>query len=587
MLRLSRLISDGCIFQRNKEIRIIGWTDTETVSVWMRKKENPSGGAPFDDPGYQNADNERTYTGKAENGFFTATLSAMEAGGPYELTIGNGKAEDTVTVKDVYIGEVIQLIGQSNIEFPMSRVRESYPEEFENPDYPLIRTFKVTERREFHEPLLQLETGQWRSVQAETLPGFSAVGYFMARKMFEEEGIPVGLIDTTLGGSTIESWMSEEMLGAFPEQLEIAQTYKDDAYLAKVLKENEENAAAWHEWIDAHDAGIAQRWYEMRSEEVIESENNAKRSAESETEQETERGMKDNDGWEEINLPCIFINDPRLKGFTGSIWFRRTFYVDSMKAGEKALLWFGTMTDSDEIFLNGVSIGRTEYCYPPRRYEIPAGLLKEGENEITVRLLVEKGTGRVTDGKVYGILFGNGKRETDGFYERAQGFEVLRLDGTWRCKIGTRSEKIRPTDFVSWKPTALYNGMLYGCTFFNIRGILFYQGEGNILNADIYPDEFSSMVAGYRRLWRDEDLPIVYVQLPEFDLVTYEPDGTDDINTWWENMQAVQESCTDIKGVSMIKTIGSGEINDLHPQRKKGIGEDAAIAMMKATKTEK
>ncbi|MBR4759910.1 MAG: hypothetical protein IK078_07175 [Lachnospiraceae bacterium] len=537
MLRLSRLISDGCIFQRNKEIRITGWTDGETIEVQLLAKENLLALAIT----------------KVAGGSFTAILPAMEVGGPYELQVSSGKVDDAINISDIYIGDVFQLVGQSNIEFPMSRVKESYPEEFDNPDIPLIRTFKVVEHREFHGPLSELETGEWKAVKAETLPDFSAVGYFMAKKLYTETGIPVGLIDTTLGGSTIESWMSAEMLADFPEQKKIAETYRDDAYLEKVLRENEENATAWHAWIDEHDAGIAQRWHHESYP----------------------------DAWDDITLPCIFKNDPRLNGFTGSIWLKRTFSIDGTKTGKQALLWFGTMTDSDEIFINGTSVGKTDYCYPPRRYEIPAGLLKEGENDITVRLLVEKGTGRVTDGKVYGILFGNGKRVTDGFTEQAEGFEVIRLDGAWKYRIGTRSEKIQPTDFVSWKPTALYNGMLYGCTFFNIGGLMFYQGEGNILVTDIYPDEFKTMVNGYRKLWRDEDLPIVYVQLPEFDLVTYEPDGTDEVNTYWENMQKCQETCADLPKVTMIKTIGSGEQNDLHPQRKKGIGVDAALAMMK------
>ena len=226
MLRLSRLISDGCIFQRNKEIRITGWTDGETIEVQLLAKENLLALAIT----------------KVAGGSFTAILPAMEVGGPYELQVSSGKVDDAINISDIYIGDVFQLVGQSNIEFPMSRVRESYPEEFENPDIPLIRTFKVVEHREFHGPLAELETGEWKAVTAETLPDFSAVGYFMAKKLYEETGVPIGLIDTTLGGSTIESWMSAEMLSAFPEQQKIAETYRDDAYLEKVLQENEENA---------------------------------------------------------------------------------------------------------------------------------------------------------------------------------------------------------------------------------------------------------------------------------------------------------------------------------------------------------
>ncbi|MCR5283562.1 MAG: hypothetical protein K6E18_09345 [Lachnospiraceae bacterium] len=532
MLQPIRLISDGCIFQRNKEIRICGAADCEQVRAKLSDGKSVLEEAQAD----------------VKEGRFTLLFSKRRAGGPYSLKICGGA--DTVTVSDVYIGDVIQLVGQSNIEFPMSRVSETYPEEFEAPDEPLIRSFKIVERREFHTPLSDMETGAWLPVKADTLPDFSAVGYFMAKKLLAETGVAVGLIDTTLGGSAIESWMSREMLEAFPEQLGVVEPYLDEAYLAGVLAKNEENTNAWHTWVDAHDAGLLEKWYQ-------------------------EEQGKDAD-WEEITLPCIFQRHPKLKGFTGSIWFRRSFQIEADRAGEKALLWFGTMTDGDEIFINGVSVGKTEYCYPPRRYEIPAGLLKEGENVITIRLLVEKGCGRVTDGKVYGILYGNGKRSTDGFTESAEGYDIVGLSGKWTYRIGTVSEKIEPVDFVSWKPTALYNGMLHPCTQFSIGGIFFYQGESNLLATDIYEKEFRTLVDGYRKLWRDDDLPFVYVLLPQFDLVTYEPDGTDESNTHWEDMQACQRACSDIPFAYLAEAAETGEINDLHPQRKKEIGELAA-----------
>ncbi len=537
MLKPMRLISDGCIFQRNKEIRICGETDCNKISAELWEGESLLSEAAVD----------------VQEGSFTLILPQRKAGGPYTLKLQGG--EDTLTISDVYIGDVIQLVGQSNIEFPMSRVMETYPEEFEAPDLPMIRSFKIVERREFHTPLSDPETGAWLPVREDTLPDFSAVGYFMAKKLFAKSGVAVGLIDTTLGGSAIESWMSKEMLEAFPKQLEIVEPYKDETYLEKVLAENEEHYTSWHTWIDIHDAGLQESWQEKQS--------------------------GNDDGWEDITLPCIFQKEPRLKGFTGSIWFRRSFQIDADKAGKEALLWFGTMTDSDEIFINGVSVGKTEYCYPPRRYEIPAGLLKEGENIITIRMLVEKGTGRVTDGKVYGILYGDGKRSTDGFYESAEGYEVVRLDGPWTYRIGTASEKIEPTDFVSWKPTALYNGMLHPCTKYNIKGIFFYQGESNLLATDIYEAEFRTLVSSYRKLWRDETLPFVYVLLPQFDLVTYEPDGTDEKNTHWEDMQSCQRACADIPGTYLVEALETGEINDLHPQRKKEMGELAAAYFLK------
>ena len=89
-------------------------------------------------------------------------------------------------------------------------------------------------------------------------------------------------------------------------------------------------------------------------------------------------------------------------------------------------------------------VGHTDYQYPPRKYEIPEGLLREGENTIVIRVKCENGHGRFTDGKKYALW--NDEEEID-------------LTGKWYYEIGAACEQIEPTDFVNWKPTGLYNGM--------------------------------------------------------------------------------------------------------------------------------
>lgn len=77
----------------------------------------------------------------------------------------------------------------------------------------------------------------------------------------------------------------------------------------------------------------------------------------------------------------------------------RNFQVTGGLAGKAAKLWLGTIVDSDTVYINGVMVGHTDYQYPPRKYEIPEGLLREGENTIVIRVKCENGHGRFTDGK--------------------------------------------------------------------------------------------------------------------------------------------------------------------------------------------
>ena len=534
-IRLSALISNGMIVQRGKKVHVWGWSDSAVHVEGCISDNKASADAIKDENEYR----------------FDLYFDELPAGGPYELEI---RAEGgVIKVSDVYSGDVFQLAGQSNIEFPMSRVRDTYPEYFEAPKDNLIRTFKVVENGNFHGPLKEVQSGSWVDVNEASLPDYSAIGFFMAKALRASEDVPVGLVNTTLGGSTIESWMSKDMLAAWPDDIKLAEKYADDAFLAEVKRTNEHNGSSWREEAANKDKGLSEKWYELTD------------------------GVDEVNGWKDIEIPSIFKEIPDLKGYIGSVWLWKEIDVPASLAGKEAVLWFGTMVDYDITYLNGEEIGRTEYLYPPRRYAIRKGLLKEGKNHICIRLGIETGRGRVTPGKLLAILTGSGKRICDGFNETVEGFDdVLDVSGTWKYKKGCSMEKVAPTDFFNWKPTALFNGMLNPCTNYPVKAVIWYQGESNAGRSSMYFDQLKSMTEGYRKLWKDNSLPVITVKLPEFDDVTYEPDGTDNIRTDWSDMQKVQEACTAIPGVYLVETAGTGEINDLHPQRKKPIGDSIA-----------
>ena len=534
-IRLSALISNGMIVQRGKKVHVWGWSDSAVHVEGCISDNKASADAIKDEDEYR----------------FDLYFDELPAGGPYELEI---RAEGgVIKVSDVYSGDVFQLAGQSNIEFPMSRVRDTYPEYFEAPKDNLIRTFKVVENGNFHGPLKEVQSGSWVDVNEASLPDYSAIGFFMAKALRASEDVPVGLVNTTLGGSTIESWMSKDMLAAWPDDIKLAEKYADDAFLAEVKRTNEHNGSSWREEAANKDKGLSEKWYELTD------------------------GVDEVNGWKDIEIPSIFKEIPDLKGYIGSVWLWKEIDVPASLAGKEAVLWFGTMVDYDITYLNGEEIGRTEYLYPPRRYAIRKGLLKEGKNHICIRLGIETGRGRVTPGKLLAILTGSGKRICDGFNETVEGFDdVLDVSGTWKYKKGCSMEKVAPTDFFNWKPTALFNGMLNPCTNYPVKAVIWYQGESNAGRSSMYFDQLKSMTEGYRKLWKDDSLPVITVKLPEFDDVTYEPDGTDNIRTDWSDMQKVHEACTAIPGVYLVETAGTGEINDLHPQRKKPIGDSIA-----------
>lgn len=524
-IKLARIFSDGVILQRGKDIKIWGFADAgENVSVTLAGKcMNVS------------AD---------ENGRFDAAFPKMEKGGPYTL---EAKSESGSSVAgDVMIGDVVLVSGQSNMEFPMDRVCKTYPDEWDGPFDSKISTFKVTENGVFGEPIEDVLTGEWKKVSAESIGQFSAVGYFTAKHMRAHEDVAVGIVDISLGGAPIESFMSTELLDGYDSALAEAAKFCDDAYRLKVLEDNEKNEIGWREALDDNDIGVKERF---------------------------EDGKKILEKGRDIVLPDFF-SDTELDGLVGSVWLAKTFTVPKEYVGKAAQLWFGTMVDYDFGYVNGKYVGTTDYTYPPRRYDIPEGLITEGENTVVIRLCVQKGYGRVTPGKLYGIVFGNGIRKTDGFNEWLEGADhIERLGGVWKYLIGHRCEPSPETIFVNWKPTSLYNGMLAPLAGLSVKAFAFYQGESNCQNYEEYTGLTERFMEGLRQMF-GEDLPYICVQLPEFNSRMEEVSF--DGGKAWRGLMAAQEKCLSFPGFYMVKAYGTGELNDLHPQRKEPIGKAIA-----------
>ena len=239
-LQLPRLISNHMVLQRNKEIHI-----------WGR-----------DLPGHRvmvSFRGEEAVVQTDEKGNFSLFLQKQEAGGPFSMLFRDDLGNEEV-VGDVYIGEVWFCSGQSNMELPMNRVKDRFPEDVADCKNTQIRTFKIRENGVFTAPLAEPESGEWKSVQPETILDFSAAGYYFAKALQELLKVPVGFIDASLGGSLIESWMSREMLHGMTAELALAEKYSDAAFVKEQLLKNEQQSNAWHARLDAADQGLKQHW---------------------------------------------------------------------------------------------------------------------------------------------------------------------------------------------------------------------------------------------------------------------------------------------------------------------------------------
>lgn len=514
-LRLPKLLGEGCVLQRREAAKIWGWC-RPGEEVWISLQ------------------GQVKKTQADAGGKFSAQLPLPGPGGPYVLKVHTAAGEQ-VENSDVYVGEVFVCAGQSNMELPMRRVRERYPEEFENGGAPFVHLYKVTERYEFTAPLSDHERAEWMVCVPERLEEISALSYFVGKQLQERLKMPIGILNLSLGGTPVEAWTGRKGLEGLPEYLELADRYRDVDFRRELMAQKEAEEADWY-------AGIARE--EARAPEGA---------------------------WKPFVLPG-YLGDAGLPGFCGSICLRRTFEIPRECAGRQGFLQLGTMTDSDRTCINGCPVGETGYSYPPRRYRIPEGLLREGTNEITIHLICRDGKGRVTPGKPYRIVWEDPCRTASGAKKKEEEAFPVELSGQWEYRIGAVTDRAPEQEFINRKPTGLFQGMVAPCLPFRVRGVIWYQGESNDGRPENYKELLCRMIRDWREQWEQENLPFVIVQLPNcgIDIAPGEA---------WPKIREAQRCAGGLPDTAVTVNLDLGEDNDLHPLNKKEVAQRIVLAI--------
>lgn len=496
---LAPIFRDGIILQRNCSNEIYGMemVEKEVVVSFLGAE----------------------YRGKVRDNYFSITLPPTSFGGPYSIRVSGSKEQ---VIEDVYFGDVYLLAGQSNMELPIKRVLDVSYEEIKNTHEPLIRQYMIPASYNFKEPDVFMGESSWKLAMDEDIYDFSALGYFFAKEIKDKYQIPVGLILTAVGGSSIEAWMSPDTLDSFGEYRGEIEKFYDLEYFHSHMNKQQQKANRW-------------------MEEIAEGENIS---------------LSDYKTWDTVTLPA-FTWEFGYEDFSGSIYFVKDVYLDEEQIRDNAYLYMGAIIDSDKIYINGVLIGETGYRYPPRKYTIPMGVLGQGMNRITVRIVVNNRKGGMIKGKPYYLSY-------EG--------EKISLEGEWHYKVGYQASKtIPPVLFPPSLPTGLYHTRVVPLSKVSVKGMLWYQGESNTYNAGEYGDKFKAMIADIRKQY--PTLPVVYTQLSNYK----EPLGTEE-DSGWGMLRDQQRQCLSIPDTRMIVTFDKGEDNDIHPQNKKELGIRMALA---------
>lgn len=494
--------------------------------------------------------NKKKYTARAdEKGKWSVKVETPSAGGPYTVTISDGTP---VTLKNVLIGEVWICSGQSNMEMQVEgwgKITNYKQEMAEAQKYPNIRLLQV--KKEISTvPVTDMgaTNGGWQVCSSETIGDFSAVGYCFGRDLNKYRNVPIGLIDTTWGGTIIETWMSAEALQTMPGLKEEVEEIK---HLPATKEGREEvfNQAleSWKRQIIEKDRGL------MDGKPIW-------------------TGVDyDTKEWKTIEVPGL-MQERGLKDFNGIVWFRKEIDIPADWENKELTLHMGQIDDSDFTYFNGVQVGETDNWMAPRSYKIPKDLVKKGKAVIAVRVIDTGGTGGI-----YGA-------PENVFIQKSE-TEKTQLAGPWLYKIAMSMKEIpampRNTSSNPNTPTYLFNAMLNPLVPYAIKGAIWYQGESNAGQAYQYRELLPLMITDWRKQW-GTDFPFYIVQLANFMTQQTKPE-----ESAWAELREAQTRTLHLDHTGMAVTIDIGEAADIHPKNKQEVGRRLALAARAQTYGEK
>lgn len=500
---LPKIFADNMVLQRNVLIPVWGWADAnEKIEVSFRQQVKKV---------------------KADKtGRWMVWLDAEAAGGPFEIVI---KGKNTLQIKDVLVGEVWICSGQSNMEWNVARSLNAQ-QEIAAADYPYIRHIKIS-RTISSLPKKDFAAGSWQTCNPSTVGEFTAVGYFFAKRLYDSLKVPVGLINSSWGGTNIETWISRE---AF------------------------ENSDEFKEMI----AGMPR--IDLDSLSKLKVRGSVMRI-------ETLQGTKmegintsqfkdisfDDSKWPVLNQPQLW-EEQSIGELDGVVWLRKTIDLTSQDLTKEAILELSKIDDNDITYVNGIKVGSTNQWDVYRRYNIPPGILKEGKNVIAIRVDDTGGGGGIYGDTVdVKLIIGNAS---------------IPLSGDWKFQV----ESIVKATNQNSLPSLCYNAMINPIIPFAIQGVIWYQGESNAGRAFQYRKAFPLLINDWRQKWNNLVMPFYFVQL-----ATFFAGGNSNEGCNWAELREAQTMTLSLPNTGMCVTTDLvADPKDIHPTNKQDVGKRLA-----------
>lgn len=516
-LRLPSILSDHMVLQQNHPLPIWGWAE----------------------PGAQvevSFDGKMLKTVAAEDGSWKVVFPAKQADGAvHTLNIRSG--DETLTLRDLLLGEVWLCSGQSNMDWSIAQ-SGGLKKALAQADLPQLRLYRVP-RTIAHTPQDAIQ-GRWQASTPETALGFTAVGWNFGREIHQSQQVPVGLIHVAWGGTYVETWTPMETLEGFDFMTPRIALYRESLALPDTSDEEKQQLKARHQQLkflkDPGNRGFFFGWHQTKFND---------------------------EEWQIQQLPGKL---EELQGpMDGAVWYRKSVLVPEDWAGENLLLRLGPIDDFDETYVNGTLVGTTgletpQFYAHPREYLIPAGIIKKGEPiQLAIRVFDHFGQGGIFGKKEQLSIRPASKPETP----------ALSLAGAWKTRVELRQLQLQSAPLVKTlelnpnQPSVLYKGMIHHLIPFPLQGVLWYQGESNSGRPQEYHQLFPALINSWRQVWDNPDMEFYYVQLANYKALQTKP-----VEGGWAWIREAQQSALALPRTAEAVILDVGDAEDIHPADK-------------------
>ena len=509
--RVANIFTDNMVLQRNQEFTIWGW-------------------APPNAPITVELQNQTATVSADRLGRWETKFKPIDLGDPFSITISS--TQQSIVLKNVLAGDVWICSGQSNMEWEVRQAGNPQQEIAEG-NWPLIRHVRV-DHVTSPSKLDDVSNSGWKVCSPETVANFSAVGYYFARELQRELNVPIGLLHTSWGGTIIETWISPESLESHPD---FAGAIAKIQAVAQNPQKQEARAKQLDQWNRDFRKALEDKSTEWKAPEL------------------------DDSDWISIKAPGSW-ESQGYQQLDGIAWYRRKIVLPDSWESKPASISLGKIDDIDISFINGFKIGSTSDWTKLRKYEIPANLLKAGENSIAIRVTDQAGGG--------GII-----GDPNDMRIEIAGQPSISLAGNWKFKKSELTRKLGERPEQPFRgpnhPTLLSNAMVNPFLQVKAKGVIWYQGESNAGRAFQYRSLMPLLIQDWRKRF-GQDFSFYWVQLANFTMPRENPGDSQ-----WAELREAQTMALSVPKTGQAVIIDIGEARDIHPKNKQDVGKRLAL----------